>query len=38
MQFDHIDHSHKYIGDILYIIRLGLEKRVVNLIEKHEKV
>ena len=27
MQFDYIDHSHKYIDDILYIIRLGLKQR-----------
>lgn len=27
MQFDHIDHSHKYIHDILYVIRQGLKQR-----------
>ena len=27
MHFDHIDYSNKYIQEILYIIRLGIQKR-----------
>ena len=34
MQFDNIEHSHKYIHDILYIIRLGLEKKRSKLHRK----
>jgi hypothetical protein len=27
MHFDHIDYSNKYIQEVLYIIRLGIQKR-----------